>query len=271
MLDEGARSALATTRFADVRWFGEIDSTNRYLLEEARLGAPAGLVAVADHQTAGRGRLGRTWVAPPAASLLVSVLLRPDLPPDHLHLASVAVALSMADACAQQARFEPEIKWPNDLMVGERKLAGVLAETDLGRPAGAGPDPGGAALPAAVVVGVGINVNWPAELPEDLAGRAVALNHITGRPVDRSRLLVAMLAALEPRADQLDSEAGRARLSSEYRARCATVGREVRVDLQDESFTGVASDVDDHGHLLVQTGVCLREVTAGDVVHLRPT
>ncbi|MHB1924728.1 MAG: biotin--[acetyl-CoA-carboxylase] ligase [Acidimicrobiales bacterium] len=263
MLDEGARSALATTRFADVRWFGEIDSTNRYLLDEARRGAAAGLVAVADHQTAGRGRLGRTWVAPPGASLLVSVLLRPDLPAGHLHLASVAVALSMADACARRARFEPEIKWPNDLMVGERKLAGVLAETDLGRPGGSGPP--------AVVVGIGINVNWPAELPEELADRAVAINHITGRPADRSRLLVAMLEALEPRAGQLDSEAGRSRLSSEYRARCATVGREVRIDLQDESFTGVATDVDDHGHLLVQTGVCLREVTAGDVVHLRPT
>jgi len=263
VLDEGARSALATTRFTDVRWFGEIDSTNRYLLDEARQGAPAGLVAVADHQTAGRGRLGRTWVAPPAASLLVSVLLRPDLPAGHLHLASVAVALSMADACARRARFEPELKWPNDLMVGERKLAGVLAETDLGRP--------GTVTPPAVVVGVGINVNWPAELPEDLAGRAVALNHLTGRPVDRSRLLVAMLEALDARAGQLDSEEGRRALSSEYRARCATVGREVRVELQDESFTGVASDVDDHGHLLVQTSVCLREVTAGDVVHLRPT
>jgi len=263
VLDEGARSALATTRFTDVRWFGEIDSTNRYVLDEARRGAPAGLVAVADHQTAGRGRLGRTWVAPPASSLLVSVLLRPDLPPGHLHLVSAAVALSTADACTLRARVEPELKWPNDLLVGGRKLAGILAETDLG-----GTD---AVSPLAVVVGVGINVNWPPELPGELADTAVALNHLTGRPVDRTRLLVAALTALDGRADQLESPAGRLALAAEYRRRCSTIGRQVRVDLLDESFTGQATDLTDEGHLMVDTSVCLREVSAGDVVHLRPT
>ena len=278
VLDEGARSVLASTRFGEVRWFGEIDSTNRYLIEEARLGAVEGVVAVADHQTAGRGRLGRTWMAPPGASLLVSILLRPPLAPEELHLASVAVGLSAADACGSRARVTPDLKWPNDLLVGGRKLAGILAEAELPRAAYAvsGPDapdpvePGeDQATRAAVVVGLGLNVNWPAELPAELADTAVALSHLTGRPVDRVRLLVSLLEALEERRGLMDTAEGRLQLASEYRHRCATIGQEVRVQLADETFTGRATDITDQGHLIVETAVCLREVTAGDVVHLR--
>jgi BirA family transcriptional regulator, biotin operon repressor / biotin---[acetyl-CoA-carboxylase] ligase len=268
VLDEGARSDLASTRFAEVRWFGEIDSTNRYLIEEAGHGAEEGVVAVADHQTAGRGRLGRTWVAPPGASLLVSILLRPPLALEELHLASVAVGLSAADACGARARVAPELKWPNDLLVGGRKLAGILAEAELApasRPPGAGP------VRPAVVVGIGLNVNWPEELPPELSGTAVALNHLTGRPVDRVRLLVALLRSLEERRVLMDTPEGRRQLASEYRRRCVTLGQEVRVQLTEEAFTGRATDITDHGHLIVETAVCLREVTAGDVVHLRPT
>ena len=258
VLDEGARSDLASTRFAEVRWFGEIDSTNRYLMEEARHGAPEGVVAVADHQTAGRGRLGRSWVAPPGASLLMSILLRPPLALEELHLASVAVGLSAADACVARAKVTPDLKWPNDLLVGGRKVAGILAEAEPDRDGG-----------PAVVVGIGLNVNWPEPLPDELAGIAVALNHVRGRPVDRIRLLVALLQALEERRALMDTEEGRRQLASEYRGRCATIGQEVRVQLADETFTGRATDITDQGHLIVETSVCLREVAAGDVVHLR--
>ena len=267
VLDEGARSDLASTRFAEVRWFGEIDSTNRYLMEEAGHGAAEGVVAVADHQTAGRGRLGRTWVAPPGASLLVSILLRPPLALDELHLASVAVGLSAVDACTARARVTPDLKWPNDLLADGRKVAGILAEAEP--PAPADKEDDGSARPA-VVVGIGLNVNWPAELPPELSGSAVALNHLTGRPVDRVRLLVALLRGLEGRRVLMDTAEGRRQLASEYRRRCSTIGREVRVELADETFTGTATDITDQGHLMVETAVCLREVAAGDVVHLRP-
>ena len=262
MLRAGARSALAATRFGDVRWFAEIDSTNRWVLEQARAGAPEGLVAVADHQTAGRGRLGRTWTAPPGGSLLASILLRPDLPPDSLHLVTAAVALSAADACRAVAGVEPELKWPNDLLVGGRKLAGVLAEADL---AGAGAGGG-----AVVVAGIGLNVNWPGPLPEELQATATSLDRAAGREVDREALLVELLVGVEGRYAGLSQERGRAGLASEYRARCTTIGRVVRVDLADESFTGTACDVTDGGQLLVTTDACLRTVGAGDVVHLRP-
>jgi BirA family biotin operon repressor/biotin-[acetyl-CoA-carboxylase] ligase len=204
-----------------------------------------GVVAVADHQTAGRGRLGRTWEAPAGASLLLSVLLRPALEPGRLHLVTAAVALAAAEACEQVAGVRPDLKWPNDLLVDDRKLAGVLAEADL----------------PAVVVGIGINVNWGAT---DVPNGGVALDQCAGRPVERGAVLDGLLVALESRVTDWDA------VGTEYRQRCATVGRLVRIDLGDETFTGTVADVSDEGHLLVDVGMCIRTVTAGDVVHLRP-
>jgi BirA family transcriptional regulator, biotin operon repressor / biotin---[acetyl-CoA-carboxylase] ligase len=255
MLDAGARTRLAATRFADVRWFAEIDSTNRYLLDEARAGAPDGVVAVANHQTAGRGRLGRSWTAPAGASLLFSVLLRPrDLPLDRLHLLTAAVSLSAAEACWRVAGVRPGLKWPNDLVSDDsRKVAGVLAESLLA---------GGAVN--AVVVGVGMNVNWPPELPPELADIAVSVNQLAGHEVDRSELLVETLLVLEAKLNDWDV------VAREYRRACVSLNRRVRIELPDETFVGNAADVTDDGHLLVDVGACLRTVTAGDVVHLRP-
>ncbi|HWC39452.1 MAG TPA: biotin--[acetyl-CoA-carboxylase] ligase [Acidimicrobiales bacterium] len=259
MLDGGATSRLATTRFGDVRWLPSVDSTNRHLLQEARAGAPEGTVVVADHQASGRGRLDRAWVAPPGSSLLVSVLLRPDLPLERLHLLTAVVALAAADACESEAGVEAGLKWPNDLVVGSRKLGGILAETLLeGSRAGA------------VVVGLGLNVNWGPELDaSELAAEAVSLDHLAGGEVDRAALLVALLSGLEDRYRALSSRGGQLAQAGEYRRRCTTVGRVVRVELADETFTGSVADVSDEGHLLVDVGMCLRTVTAGDVVHVR--
>ena len=120
----------------DIHWLAEVDSTNTYVRDRARQGAPAGLVAVADHQTAGRGRLDRRWESPPGANLLASVLLRPDCGAEDVHLCAGAVALAGVDACREVAGVEPVLKWPNDLLLGGAKLAGVLAEAEFagGRP-----------------------------------------------------------------------------------------------------------------------------------------
>src|SRR5580692_11563429 len=104
----------------DVQRFDEVDSTNAYLLRQARLGAPEGAVAVAEHQSAGRGRLDRRWEAPPGASLLVSVLFRPEFDPAELHLCTAAVALAGAEACREVARVGAVLKWPNDLLADDR-------------------------------------------------------------------------------------------------------------------------------------------------------
>jgi BirA family biotin operon repressor/biotin-[acetyl-CoA-carboxylase] ligase len=261
-----ARSALAGSTFADVRWVDQTGSTNDDVLAIARNGGPEGVVVVAEHQTAGRGRLDRSWQAPAGSSLLVSILVRPSLPPEDAHLVSTAVAVAAAEACADVAGVAPVIKWPNDMLLGDDdgtvrgKVAGILAETVIER-----------GELQAVVVGIGLNVNWPRELPAELQGIATALNHAAGVEVDREDLLIALLRGVARWRHRLDSDEGRHELVDRYRELCATIGARVRVDLREESFVGTALDVSAEGHLHVQpdgeTGA--REVVAGDVVHVR--
>ncbi len=235
------------TALHEVRRLAEVDSTNRYLLDEAQAGAPTGLVVVADHQLAGRGRLGRVWEAPPGASLLVSVLLRPALPPERRHLVVLAAAVAMAEAVERATGVVAVLKWPNDLLVGERKLAGILAES-------AGD---------AVVVGIGVNVDWPA-VPAELDGIATACNLEGGRAAGRDDVLAAFLPAYEARLADL------AAARAAYRERLATLGRRVRVEQAHRSLVGTACGVDDDGHLVLDTDEGAVTVAAGDVVHLRP-
>lgn len=221
----------------DVRRFETIDSTNTWVLEQARGGAPEGLVAVADFQTAGRGRLGRTWETPAGANLLMTVLLRPAVV-SYRSLASVALAAR--DASSSVGGVDAGLKWPNDLLVADgSKLAGVLAETD-----GAG----------AVAVGIGLNVAWAPPGAAKL-----------GEGVSRDDVLDALLGSLGEWLDRSDRQ-----IASAYREACITLGRQVRVELVDgETFDGTAADVDDDGRLLVEVNACLRTVDVGDVVHLR--
>ena len=254
----------APGRFGEVRRVAETGSTNTDLLAFARSGAPEGEVLVADHQTAGRGRLGRTWQAPPGSSLLVSVLLRPDLPLARTHLVTVAAGLAAADAVEAVAGVRPGLKWPNDLVVetgdGTRKLAGLLAEAMV---------EGGVA--SAVVVGMGMNVRWPEPLPDDLVAMATTVGRLAGRHVRVDDVLTAYLAALDHRYEDLLAEGGVAVTAEAHRAACTTIGRRVTVDLSDEVLEGEAEDVDDDGHLvLALDDGTRRTVAVGDVVHLRP-
>jgi BirA family biotin operon repressor/biotin-[acetyl-CoA-carboxylase] ligase len=246
MLDESARAALAATRFGDLRWSAEVASTNDVAAALAREGAPEGVVVGADHQTAGRGRRGRRWEAPPGSSLLVSVLLRPPWPPSSWPVATLAVALATAGACAEVAGVDGRLKWPNDLLAGGRKVGGILAER-------AGD---------AVVVGLGLNVNWDRPPPDE----GVALSALCGHDVDRAVLLVALLRRL----DRLLAD-GPDRLVALATGRSATLGRPVRVDLGEAgTVEGTAVALTPEGHLMVETAAGGRQtVNAGDVVHLR--
>ena len=270
---------VARSRFTDVRRVAETGSTNSDALDLARYGVSEGVVVVADHQTAGRGRLGRRWEAPPGASLLVSVLLRP--PASVADAVGLTAALAMAEAVERVCGVHAALKWPNDLVVAvdgsDRKLAGVLAEADW--PARSQASVGWSPPPSpeaqsnerlAVVVGIGVNVNWPDELPDELAGLLTACNHLTGRPVDRDALLAAYLDRLDVRYGELLKRGGRVALVEAWRARLATLGRRVRVDLGGEDVEGTAVDVTSEGHLVVETVAGDRRTFAvGDVVHLR--
>jgi BirA family biotin operon repressor/biotin-[acetyl-CoA-carboxylase] ligase len=253
--DRGVGARLGGTRFGPVRWFATIDSTNRFAADAAARGGANGLVVVADEQEAGRGRLGRRWDAPPGASLLVSVVVGLDDAREHLPLVTPAAALAAADALEPLAGIDARIKWPNDLVVDDRKLAGVLAEVVQG---------------TTVVVGMGLNVQWTS-FPEEHAGIATACNLLSSRPVDRGDLLVAWLARYDELLGQLATPSGRSALRDSVAARSATLGREVRAELPERVVAGVASALLTDGTLEVTRTDGVREViAAGDVVHLRP-
>jgi BirA family transcriptional regulator, biotin operon repressor / biotin---[acetyl-CoA-carboxylase] ligase len=220
---------------------------------------------VTDRQTAGRGRLDRTWEAPPGSALLISVLLRPELLPTHVHSTTMAAAVAACDACDEVAGFRPTLKWPNDIVVsdssvvGNRKLAGLLAEAEL-----RGDDVD------AVVVGMGFNVNWD-KPPPGLEDIAVAASEVAGHPVDREALLQHFLDRFAEHYSALIEPGGWRGTLLNYRRSSSTLGKDVRVELPGEAFTGRAMEVTGEGHLLVKTsGGEVRRVPAGDVVHLRP-
>jgi BirA family biotin operon repressor/biotin-[acetyl-CoA-carboxylase] ligase len=195
-----------------------------------------------------------------------------------VELCTMAVGIAAVDAVAEVAGFAPRLKWPNDLVwpgdgtAPDRKLAGILAEADW--PAGSTPDAGyrspGPAERLGVVVGIGINVDWPAVLPPELADLAVACNHVTGTAPDREDLLVALLQHLDGWYAPLVATGDRGPLLAAWRQRSATLGRRVRVDLGADDVEGTAVDVTDDGHLvveLVEGG--RRTLSVGDVTHLR--
>jgi BirA family biotin operon repressor/biotin-[acetyl-CoA-carboxylase] ligase len=255
---------LAGTRFR-VDWVPTTGSTNADLLVAEAAGAAAGSVLVADHQTAGRGRRGRSWEAPPGASLLMSVLLRPGIGSDRSAVLTAATGLAARHACQAVAAVQPGLKWPNDLVVptsvGERKLGGILAESRVV-----------ADRVETVVIGLGLNVAWPRPVPGNLADIATALNHVRpgSQGVERADLVVHLLLDLERRL-QVIEHGDDAAVWEEWRDAAATLGREVRVETDGEVLTGWAEDVSDIGRLMLRrTDGSRVEIDVGDVIHLRP-
>ena len=285
------------TRFTDVEWYDEIGSTNTELLARARRGAPEGVVLITDLQTAGRGRRGRRWTAPPGTSLMMSVLLRPPpgpLPPARAALVTLAVALAAADACEQTCGVRPLLKWPNDLVITDpggregaghdsaardRKLAGILAESISTQ-----------GVLSALVVGMGLNTGWP-EVPAELEGIATSLNLESGTTVDRTALARRVLKGFEARYELLcradhgpGGGPGAAAVLEEARRNSATLRRRVRISFDATTdgrptdgstadgpgLEGLAIDLDAEGRLLVTDDAgAIHTVAVGDVVHLR--
>jgi BirA family transcriptional regulator, biotin operon repressor / biotin---[acetyl-CoA-carboxylase] ligase len=245
------------TLWTSVEVVASTGSTNADLL---RRGGPEGQVLVAEKQTAGRGRMGRSWVSQPGASLTFSVLLRPaSVPPARRGWLPLLTGVSVAVAVRQVAAVTAVLKWPNDVLVGSRKLAGILAEQSGD----------------VVVIGVGLNVSAPAdELPVSSGGLRATSLLAEGATVSREAVLAEILRELEPRylAFTGDPSSGETGLLSEYRALCATLGRVVRAELPGgRVLSGVARDIDTGGRLLIATGdgAPPTPISAGDVVHVR--
>jgi BirA family biotin operon repressor/biotin-[acetyl-CoA-carboxylase] ligase len=236
-----------------VEHFPEIDSTNTYLKQRAVDGCDEGLVALADFQSAGRGRLDREWISPPRSSLLCSIVLRPTLEADELQLVVAAVALATRQALERLSGLRPQLKWPNDLIVRDQKLGGLLAEI-VSTPRGYD-----------VVVGLGLNLTFDG--PEHVEATSVRTE--TGVTLVPRAVLDLVLEELEVRREQLDGAEGRATLRADYERALATIGQEVRVEQHDGDVEGRAVGVDNIGRLLVEVGGEMRVFSVGDVVHLR--
>jgi BirA family biotin operon repressor/biotin-[acetyl-CoA-carboxylase] ligase len=230
----------------------ETDSTQNVAAEAGRRGEPEGLVVSADEQSAGRGRFRRAWVSPPGASLLVSILLRPS--PKTLPSVVMIAALAVAQAIRQVAPdLLPQIKWPNDVLLNDRKVCGILVETVYGD--------GGA--PGFTVLGIGLNVNWDTSTVAEIADTATSLSRGAGRTFDRRLVLQRLLEALETLYEQ--AKAG-GDIHGLWRGSLVTLGRRVRVRGGDVETEGVAVDVDASGALVIRSSDGrLVTVHAGDV------
>jgi BirA family biotin operon repressor/biotin-[acetyl-CoA-carboxylase] ligase len=243
----------------------EVDSTNRVLADLARAGASHGTVVVAESQTAGRGRLGRPWISPRGVNLYASILLTTTQASSALTWIPLLTAVAVVRAITTLASLSLRVKWPNDVLVprdGEaRKLAGILVEAISGGPAGA----------KAVVVGIGINVNMPAEaFPEGLRPSATSLLIEAGHAVARAPLLAALLEEMERLHNQLRDH-GADGIAAAYQSLCDTMGKQVRIELAGSGpIEGTAEGLAPDGALRLRTreGKIL-EIRAGNIVHLR--
>ncbi len=238
--------------------FDSLPSTNTEAARQAALGAPEGLCVVAREQTAGRGRRERSWVSPKDAGLYLSVVLRPTLEARHWPLITLAAALAVRDALGEACRLEADIKWPNDLLAGGRKLCGILAETAEG------------SRGRAVVLGVGVNLRRDS-FPAEISDTATSVEEQTGRAPDAERLLEALTRTLARRYETLHAGGGAEEILHEWQRNSSYAhGRRVRVALAGETFEGITRGLDPDGALRVETDEGInRTVTAGDVTALR--
>ncbi len=239
--------------------FDSIDSTNLEAMRQARAGAPEGLCVIAREQTAGRGRLNRSWHSQKDAGLYFSIVLRPTLEMNSWPLLPLMAALAVSDALMKSCGLPTDIKWPNDILANDRKLCGILAETIE------------AVNGSAAIVGIGINLTSEA-LPKDLRSVATSIEEIIGRKPDGEEVLTELLNVIAERYDVLQSAGGAEHTLREW---CASSSfafeRQVRVSLGSDSFIGTTRGLESDGALRVETvDGKIEIVRAGDVTAMRP-
>ena len=232
-----------------------IDSTNQRAIDLGRGGAPEGTLVLAENQSAGRGRYGRSWHSPSQTNLYLSIILRPDMESSVPSLITLAAGLGAVRALSEVTALPVRVKWPNDLILNNRKLAGILAELEVTGP--------GAPF---VVLGIGVNVNIDADQwPKDLTEKAISLKTAMEKDADRSYVLAVLLNELEQ--EYMELKQGRTdELLNRYRRACITLNTKVTVVSATNSVTGIALDVDDQGRLMVQQpGQGVLHLDAGEV------
>jgi BirA family biotin operon repressor/biotin-[acetyl-CoA-carboxylase] ligase len=252
------RRRLAGTQFDKRLYhFFKLGSTNELLMRLGQLGEPHGSVAIAEEQTAGRGRAGRSWYSEKASGIYASVLLRPSIPPADAPLLTLLAGLAARDAVAEQTGMEPDLRWPNDLLLRGKKFCGILNELE------AEPD-----RIRFVVIGFGVNVNH-GHLPEELGARATSLRIETGRTQSRLELLVRLLRQLDRYYNRFLGEGARPILERFSEVSSYARGKRVRITLAQESFVGTTAGLEPSGLLRVRRDDGRTEVVlAGDVAEV---
>lgn len=254
---ERIRQALGSHPWADrVEVLDEVGSTNTLAKELAAKGAPAGTVLIADRQSAGRGRMGRSFLSPGGVGVYFSVILRPECRPGALMHLTCATAVAMCDAVEAAFGFRPGIKWTNDLVVGRQKLGGILTELSLNPKTG---------LVDWAIVGVGINCRQrPEDFDESIRDMACSAAMVMGADADRNRLAAEMIRASEQMNRQLLT--GREAMLERYRTDCVTLGKQISVLRGNEVFHATALSVDDEGGLVIRReDGSVQSVTSGEV------
>jgi BirA family biotin operon repressor/biotin-[acetyl-CoA-carboxylase] ligase len=239
--------------------YASLPSTNTEAARLAAQGAEEGLCIVADEQTAGRGRLQRSWLSPKGAGIYFSTLLRPLIPLDQWPLLTFVAALAVSDALRVACDLETDIKWPNDLLAGERKICGILAEA-IETPQGRG-----------VVVGIGINLTKEA-FPADLTNVAISVEEATTRHPEKESILAALVHAIADWYSTLQETGGQWKILEAWAARSSYAeGKWVRVINGDDVTTGITRGVENDGALRVETSAAeIRIIRTGDVASVRP-
>ncbi len=252
-LDLAAIEPLLTTRWLGKAdgWDNElcdsIDSTNARASQLSNSGAPAGLIVLARHQTAGRGRQGRTWVSPADAGIYMSCLLRPTGNKADLPLHTIACGVACVQAIWEVTGLSIGLKWVNDLVAGRKKVGGILAELS------GGPNAGPGEKELSLILGIGINLHLDqAILPDDLKGKVDSLENLSGQDINPNLLVAALVNHLEATVDLLDRQGSLAILNS-WRQHSVTLGHQIHATCGDWQIDGEAIDIDDSGGLIIET------------------
>lgn len=244
-----------------IHYQDKMESTNTTLMELGEKGASEGTVVIADRQTAGRGRLGRSWISPPELNLYISVLFRPEIASTEASLFTLIASIALRELVFKIGIEEAAIKWPNDIEVNGKKVAGVLTEMRPRRE-----------VVDFIVVGIGVNINMSREEMNKLMGNvahiATSIKENVGKDLDRAKFAADLLLELE-KWHQFYKNKGKSAILREWKQRWGDMGKRVRVEFEGEEYEGTATGIDGHGYLMVQTDNGeINQVIAGDVTVL---
>ena len=256
--EEELRTLLQPGRFGlPLHFFKTIDSTNDYAKKIAARDGPEGTLVISEEQTAGRGRMGRSWISPPGTGLWLSLVLRPPFLPSQASLITSLAAVAVAGAIRRVTGLPAGIKWPNDIIINDKKAAGILIELSAGE-----------RFVKYLIVGIGINVNTD-DFPEEIRERATSLRVCSGRKISRLEILISVLRELERLYSATLHSGDFNPILETYRSWSVTIGRRITATRSGREFSALALDITPNGGLLIKDDAgTIEELISGEIQNL---